>query len=61
MNGEAKELLPMLQEKRKKRRDLNLGYPTWLSLSSRIVKTVVLFARGNQVVVLQTFIGLGKT
>ena len=26
-NGEANELLPMLQEKRKKRRDLNLGYP----------------------------------
>ena len=60
-NGEANELLPMLQEKRKKRRDLNLGYPTWLSLPSRTVKTIVRFPRGDQVVVLQAFIGLGKT
>ena len=42
-------------------RDLTLGYPTWLSLSSWAMKSVVPFPRGNQVVILHALIGLRKT
>ena len=38
---EAEGLLPMLQGNEKNRVDLNLGYPTWLSLSNRVVKTIM--------------------
>ena len=42
-------------------RDLNLGYPTQISLPSQAVKTVVPFPRCNKVVILHVFIGFGKT
>ena len=42
-------------------RDLNLGYPTWISLPSLAVKTVVPFLRGDQVVVLHALVRLWKT
>ena len=41
--------------------DLTLGYPTWLSHPSWAMKTVMPFPRGDQVVVLHAFFGLGKT
>ena len=39
----------------------NPKVPTWLSLPSWVVKTIVPFPRGNQVVVLQALVGHGKT
>ena len=42
-------------------RDLNLGYPTWISLSSWEMKTVMPFPRGDQVVILHAFVGFRKT
>ena len=57
---EVEGLLPMLQEKRKNRRDLNLGYPIWLSLSDWAVKTIIPCPRGYQEVILHTLIGFGE-
>jgi len=37
----AEGLLPMLQENKKNRVELNLGYLTWLSLSNWTVKTIM--------------------
>ena len=42
-------------------RDLNLGYPTWISRSSWVVKTVMPFLGDNQFVVLYAFGRLRKT
>ena len=42
-------------------RDLNLGYPTWLSLPNWVVKIVVPLLEGDQVVDLHAVVGLGKT
>ena len=42
-------------------KDLNLRYPTWLSLLGWAVKTVVPFIRGDQVIILYALVGLGKT
>ena len=42
-------------------KDLNLGYPTWLSLPSWAMKTVVPFTKDDQVVILYALVGLGKT
>ena len=49
-----KELNPMP-------RDLNLRYPTWISLPSWVIKIIVPFPRGDQVVILHAFVGLRKT
>ena len=42
-------------------RDLNLRYPTSISLPSGAMKTVVPFPIGDQVVILHAFVGLRKT
>ena len=42
-------------------RDLNLGYPTWISHLSQVVKTVMPLLGDNQVFVLHAFVRLKKT
>ena len=42
-------------------RDLILGYSTWFSLLSMVVKTVMPLSGCNQVIILHAFIGLRKT
>ena len=37
-------------------RDLTLGYPTWFSVPSWAVKTVMPFPKGDQVVVIHAFV-----
>ena len=45
--------MPMLKKEKK---DLNLGYPTWLSLLDWAMKTVVPFTRDYQKVILHALI-----
>jgi len=47
----------MLQENKKNRGDLNLGYPTWLSLSNWAMQTIMSCPRDYQEVILHTLIG----
>ena len=42
-------------------KDLILGYPTWSSLLSWAVKTVVSLLGRNQVIILHALIGFWKT
>jgi len=48
--------MPMLKKNYKKKKDLNLGYPTWLSLPDWAVKTVVPFTRDYQKVILHALV-----
>ena len=41
-------------------KDLNLGYPTWFSRPNWVVKTVVPFPEGDQIVILQALVGFRK-
>ena len=41
-------------------RDLILGYHTWFSCPNWIVKTVMPLLGGNQIVILQAFVGFRK-
>ena len=45
----------------KKKKNLNLGYPTWLSFSNWAVKIVVPFTRDYQKVILHALVGFEET